>query len=120
MNDKEKVIKLVLIIIGVFGLILKRSYTGEYIDFVRSYLGNFSISFAIFFLVEIGSKKLKLNNYVLALLSLSILELFELTNGFGIMQNVYDPYDLVVNFIGVGFAVIVNIVISKILLNFNL
>ena len=37
-------------------------------------------------------------------LALLIVESFELTNGFGIMSNVYDPWDYLANAIGIGMA----------------
>jgi hypothetical protein len=46
---------------------------------------------------------------IAAPLTLLAVELFEITNGFGVMANVYDPADLVANAAGVGLAVIVDL-----------
>jgi hypothetical protein len=35
-------------------------------------------------------------------IALLVVELFEATNGFGVMTNVYDPADFVVNAVGAG------------------
>ena len=37
-----------------------------------------------------------------------IVELFEITNGFGIMKNVFDIFDLFVNLIGVISALLLD------------
>ncbi len=39
-----------------------------------------------------------------AALAVAVVELFEITNGFGVMSNVYDPIDLVANVMGVTLA----------------
>lgn len=37
-------------------------------------------------------------------MALLVAELFEATNGFGVMTNVYDPFDFAANAVGVGLA----------------
>lgn len=39
-----------------------------------------------------------------------VVELFEVTNGFAVMHNTYDPVDLVANAAGVGLALAVDAV----------
>ena len=41
---------------------------------------------------------------MIAGIALLIVELFELTDGFGIMTNVYDPLDYLANALGIGLA----------------
>jgi hypothetical protein len=71
---------------------------------VRAYAGNLSISFALYFVfinlrLPIRSKRL-----LTAAITLSVVELFEIFDGFGIMSNTYDPIDLVVNATAVALA----------------
>jgi len=43
---------------------------------------------------------------------LLVVELFELTNGFGVMLNFYDPWDYFANALGVGFALGIDLLIN--------
>ena len=52
---------------------------------------------------------------IAASLTLLAVEIFEATNGFGVMENVYDPADFVANAAGVGLAVIVDIATGRVL-----
>jgi hypothetical protein len=81
---------------------------------VYSYLGNLSVSFAIYFLASIAlqDKYSRIASIAIALLAV---ESFELLNGFGIMANVFDPNDLIANAIGVALAFIVDILLDRIL-----
>jgi hypothetical protein len=104
MNRTHKIKRILLILLGVLGLVLKKHYDGPYLEFVDSYLGNVSVSFAVYFLVGIITINWKLNKLITAVISLTIVELFELTNGFGIMTNIFDPIDLIANLIGICLA----------------
>jgi hypothetical protein len=50
-----------------------------------------------------------------ASLTLLAVELFEVTDGLGVMANTYDPIDFVANAAGVGLAVIVDLGTTRIL-----
>jgi hypothetical protein len=104
MNRTHKINRILLILLGVLGLVLKKHYNGPYLEFVNSYLGNVSISFAVYFLIGIVASEQKLNKLTTAVASLTIVELFEVTNGFGVMTNVFDSFDLIANLVGVGLA----------------
>ena len=104
MNRTQKISSLLLILLGILGLVLKKYYNGPYLEFVNSYLGNVSISFAVYFLIGIVASEQKLNKLTTAVASLTIVELFEVTNGFGVMTNVFDSFDLIANLVGVGLA----------------
>jgi hypothetical protein len=104
MNRTHKISHILLILLGVLGLVLKQHYNGPYLEFVNSYFGNVSVSFAVYFLIGIIASEQKLNKLISAVISLTIVELFELTNGFGIMTNIFDPIDLIANLVGVGLA----------------
>lgn len=92
------------VLIGVAGLQLKRYYAGPYPEFIYSYLGNFSVSFAVYFLTCIYAEKIQTKKYLVAIAALAAVDLFEITNGFGIMKNIFDAFDFVANFAGIAFA----------------
>jgi len=113
MLKNVKLRNVVFILFGVILLIIKPHYSGPFTDIVRSYLGNFSISFAVYFIVEFIDYNWKANKLVTAIVALVVVNLFELTNGFGVMTNVYDAIDLLVNFAGVLLALALDIVTFK-------
>jgi len=113
MLKNVKLRNLVFILFGVILLIIKPHYNGPFPDIVRSYLGNFSISFAVYFIVQFNDYIWKANKLITAFIALVVVDLFELTNGFGVMTNVYDGIDLLVNFIGVLLALVLDIVTFK-------
>ena len=98
---------LVMILVGVICLLLKRWFANFLGDIAFSYVGNLSASFAMYFLVLMIPIR-KLTWVMVAVIALVIVETFELTNGFGIMTNVYDPFDYAANVIGIGLAVCVD------------
>jgi len=113
MGSKEKVRNVLFVLLGVLVLLLKQSYNGPSQEIVKSYAGNLSISFAVYFLICFSSDNWKQNKFITAIISLTILELFEITNGFGIMTNTYDVIDLFVNLIGVILALVVDQLLTK-------
>lgn len=106
MSGKEKIRNVSFVLLGVIILVLKQSYSGPFTEIVKSYAGNLSVSFAIYFLISIVAYNWKKNKLITAAISLIIVTLFEVTNGFGIMENVYDTIDLFANLIGVILALI--------------
>jgi len=70
------------------------------------------VSFAVFFLVSIASGS-RLNRVVIAVMALLVVEIFELADGFGIMANVYDPFDYLANALGVALAYSVDVVSAR-------
>ena len=52
---------------------------------------------------------------MIAVIALLVVELFELTDGFGIMTNVYDRFDLLANAAGVGLAYCVDVASMRLL-----
>jgi hypothetical protein len=93
-----------LIVLAVAAFILKRSYHGPCAVPVTSYLGNVSISFALYFLATIVARRVGQARLFAAACSLLVVETFELLDGFGIMSNVYDPWDLLANVVGVALG----------------
>ncbi|MDH3399998.1 MAG: hypothetical protein OEM03_03435 [Chromatiales bacterium] len=96
-------------LLGAAGLVFKPLYAGPFQEFVLSYGGNFSVSFALYFAAINASVNTAYPRFLAALLVLVAVQAFELLDGFGVMANVYDPLDLLANFAGVGFAVLVDL-----------
>ena len=107
-SNKQKVRNVLFILLGVLVLLLKQSYNGPDQEIVKSYSGNLSISFAVYFIICFSSDHWKQNKLITAIISLTIVELFEITSGFGIMKNVFDIFDLFVNLIGVISALLLD------------
>jgi hypothetical protein len=92
-----------MVLAGVAGLLLKGWFAESLGDLAHSYLGNLAVSFAVYFLVSIASGS-RLNRVTIAVIALLVVEIFELADGFGIMTNVYDPFDYLANALGVALA----------------
>jgi len=107
-SNKQKARNVLFILLGISVLLLKQVYNGPGLEIVKSYSGNLSISFAVYFLICFSSDHWKQNKLITAIISLTIVELFEITNGFGIMKNVFDIFDLFVNLIGVISALVLD------------
>ena len=99
----------VFVLVGVGVLILKHSYRGPLSAIFASYAGNVAVSFSVYFLVLIAVSRWTYGRILAAVLALAAVELFEITNGFGIMSNVYDQFDLLANALGVGLAIAVDL-----------
>ena len=96
---------LLLVLLGVLGLLAKRHIAS---GLVHSYGGNFAASFATVFLLKLPSVPKRFRSAAAAVLALVAVELFEATNGFGVMTNTFDPADYLANAVGVAFAVLVD------------
>jgi hypothetical protein len=101
------------VLIGVAGLLLKSWFSDSLSDFAFSYVGNLSVSFAVYFIVRLATLD-KLSPAFCAIVALSIVELFEATNGFGVLTNVYDRFDFVANALGVALGVAVDLIASQV------
>lgn len=115
MNLTHLIRNVTFILLGAFGLILINKYVGPNYELVHSYAGNVTASFAVYFVVSIGSKEFRLPRLIVAILALLVVELFEATNGFGVMTNTYDPFDFLANAFGVALAVGVDLVSARIM-----
>lgn len=104
----SKVRNVSFVLLGVAALALKRHYSGPFVEIVHSYCGNISASFAAYFVVRILTSSWRYGRLVTAGIALLVVELFEATNGFGVMTNVYDPVDFVANVVGVGLALAID------------
>ena len=97
-------------LLGVAGLVLKGHYSGPYQDAVRSYGGNITASFAVYFIVSNLRFHSKSRRWMTAGVALAVVELFEAGNGFGVMTNVYDRVDFAANAVGIALALAIDYV----------
>ena len=96
------------VFLGSAVLVFKRHYSGPYEELFDSYAGNVAVAFALYFIalhVPASSRHMRL---WAAGLALAAVELFEVFDGFGFMNNVYDTIDLAANAVGVSLALIVD------------
>ena len=97
-------------LLGVAGLVLMGHYSGPYQQTVHSYGGNITASFAVYYMVALLPLPPRFGKLLTAGLALAVVELFEISNGFGVMTNVYDPVDFAANAVGIALALAVDIV----------
>lgn len=114
LTPEMRVRNTVLAVIGVVALLLKASYTGPFEEVVHSYAGNFVVSFALYFAAVSGTQRFRRPRLAATLMVLLAVTLFEITDGFGFMSNVYDPVDLFANTAGVGFARATEVLMAQI------
>ena len=73
---------------------LKHSYTGVGERIVHAYAGNFVVSFALYFACLGAAIRFPYPRPLAAVAVFALVTAFEVTNGFGVMTNVYDPFDI--------------------------
>lgn len=113
MISPRQIRDVLLILFGVAGLLSKRWLSESLGELIFSYLGNVTVSFAVYFWVSLAARQ-RLRRATLALLAILVVETFELTDGFGIMSNVYDRFDLLANALGVALALGADIGLARI------
>ena len=94
-------------------LLFKRNYIGPYAELLYRHGSNFSVSFAVYFIAQLGFSTLPYPRIFSTIGSLLAVELFELTNGFGMMSNVYDTCDYLANALGIGLALGIDSLINR-------
>lgn len=102
---------IIFIAMGVLVLLLKPHYSGPGAEIIYAYAGNVSVSFAVYFMFR-ATRTPKFGKLVAAGIALLVVELFEATDGFGVMSNTYDPSDFVANAIGVGLGLALDTALS--------
>ncbi len=112
MNTHLRTRNVVLVLLGVTALLIKGWFRDSIGGLAQDYLGNVSASFATYFLIAIATAP-KLHRIWVAAIALAIVEAFELTNGFGVMTNVYDPFDYLANTLGVALAGCVDLLLAR-------
>ena len=95
-------------LVAIIILVLKPYYHGPLSGIFHDYGGNFVVSFAVYFIVAIGASRHGWGRWVIVAAALLAVEGFEITDGFGVMSNVYDPLDLLANALGIGLALAVD------------
>ena len=100
------------VLLGVAALVLKRHYSGPLVEIIHSYGGNVSASFAVYFVVGFLTSGWRYGRLVTAGIALLVVELFEVTNGFGVMTNVYDSVDFAANAVGVVLALVLDTLVG--------
>jgi hypothetical protein len=109
-----KVRNVIFVLLGVAALVLKKQYAGPFAELVYSYGGNVAASFAVYFIVGVLPFPARSRKLLTTFMALLVVELFEVTDGFGVMSNVYDRADLAANVLGVGLALAIDSVASRI------
>ena len=117
MNRSYIIRNTIFVLLGTAGLVLKSWFSGCLPDFVLNYAGNLCVSFAVYFIVRLSSAKMRFNRVIIAITALLIVELFEATNGFGVMSNTYDRLDFLANALGITLAIVVDISTERVLRN---
>ena len=117
MNRSYTIRNTIFVLLGTAGLILKSWFSGCLPDFVLNYAGNLCVSFAVYFIVRLSSAKIRFNRVIIAITALLIVELFEATNGFGVMANTFDRLDFIANALGIALAIVVDISTERVLRN---
>ena len=117
MNRSYIIRNTIFVLLGTAGLVLKSWFSGCLPDFVLNYAGNLCVSFAVYFIVRLASAKMRFNRVIIAITALLIVELFEATNGFGVMANTYDRLDFIANALGIALAIVVDISTERVLRN---
>ena len=102
-------------LIGASALALKRLYGGPLAEVVYAYGGNCVVSFALYFAALSAARGYPRFRLVAATATLLAVTAFEITDGFGFMANVYDPLDLLANAAGVGLALAVDLLSTRLM-----
>ena len=113
MTRSHRTRNLIFIFLGVLVLLFKRYYTGPCAELFYRHGSNFAVSFAVYFIAQLGFYSLPYPRLVSAAGALLAVELFELTNGFGVMLDFYDPWDYFANALGVGLALGIDLLINR-------
>lgn len=104
---------IVLALLGAMALVLKSSYSGPFEVVVHSYGGNVAVAFALYFAVVSATHSLTRPRLIAVLTVLAAVTLFEVTDGFGVLTNVYDPLDMLANAIGVGTGLMIDLLTGR-------
>lgn len=105
---------IVFVILAVALFLMKREYSGPFQELIHSYGGNVTVSFALYFVfLRFCLKSPRFGRLITAAVVLACVETFEMFDGFGLMANTYDPFDLLANAVGAGSALGVDLLLNK-------
>ena len=113
MKSSYQIRYFIFIALGILILLFKSHYNGPFAELVFNQGSNFSVSFAVFFIGLMGFSSFSHPRLFAFIGALLAVESFELLNGFGVMTNVYDPWDLLANAMGVGLALVVDLLMDR-------
>ena len=102
-------------LLGAAALVLKHSYAGVGQEVIHAYAGNSVVSFSLYFALLGAVLRFPYPRLIDAVVVFLVVTAFEVTNGFGVMANVYDPFDIAANAAGIGLAVLVDMVSWRVL-----
>ncbi len=101
------------VFVGVAGFLIQSRYSsGPWRGLVRSYGGNVAASFAVYFILTNLFLRRRFGKFLAAAAAMAVVELFEAFDGFGVMQNTYDPVDFAANAVGIALALALDAVVS--------
>jgi hypothetical protein len=100
------------VLLGAALLMSKRWYSGPFEEMVHCYLGNVSVSFAVYYLFANIGFPPGLQRLIAASCALTVVELFEAFDGFGVMANTYDPFDFLANAAGITMALLTDVLLG--------
>ncbi len=109
----------VMALLGAGALVLVPTYDGPFSTVVAAYGGNVAVSFALYFAALGASASYRRPRLLAATLVLIAVELFEATDGFGVMANTFDAMDYAANAVGICLAVVVDVVTTPLLAERN-
>jgi len=92
------------VVLGAAAFVAKRAFVGPHWALITGYLGNVSVSFVLYFLALLAGVRIGRGRLFAVVGSLLAVEAFELADGFGVMSNTFDPWDLLANALGVAMA----------------
>jgi hypothetical protein len=109
MNQALRVRNVILALLGVAVLVAAAHVSGPGGQLCHAYAGNTGVSFALYFATLLVTVRWAHPRLAAALLAVLVVTLFEVSDGFGVMANVYDPWDLAANAAGVALAIAADI-----------
>ena len=113
--DSRSELRNVLFVLPAIGLLLvKHQYTGPFQELIYSYAGNVTVSFALYFVVlKLCMSSPQFGRVIAVAVVLVCVESFELFDGFRVMSNSYDAFDLLANAVGVGLALSLDTILGR-------
>jgi hypothetical protein len=111
-GNAKRVRYVLFVLLGVVGLLAKGWLSGDLPEFVLSYTGNLAVSFSVYFIVRLATEG-RFHKILSAAVAMFIVGIFEVTDGFGVMANVYDPIDLLADALGIIIAVSVDVITDR-------
>lgn len=101
--------RIALALAGVAVFLARSAYEGPLAEAVGSWGGNVAVSFAFYFIAAIAATRHGFSRLTAAAAALLAVEAFEVTSGYGVMANVFDPIDLLANAAGIAVALAIDL-----------